>query len=120
LSATRIVIEDLEVAAHVGVTERERESEQPLLLTVSMTIDLDDDAVLRDDSIAGTVDYSTVAREIGRMFAEERFRLIETAALRVSRLCLERSRVRSVDVTVKKPRALPFAACAAVHVTRAR
>ena len=117
---TQVIIEDLEVAAHVGVTDAERASSQPLLVSVSMAIGVDDAVLVQEDSIEGTMNYSTIAREIRECFAEARFRLIETAAIRISEVCLRHRAVEAVEVTVKKPRAIQGAKYAAVSVSRAR
>ncbi len=116
----QILIQKLHVMAHIGVTAQERKTEQPLHISVALDVVLDDDELVDRDHIESTVNYSTVAKAILARFEGVEYRLIETAAVHVARVCLEWSEVTEVDVTVEKPRALASADCAAVRIRRGR
>ena len=95
----RIIIEDLTLHLHVGVTDKERRRRQKLLLCVEIEpITLEDTA----DSIENTINYSTVRSGIRALLREKQFNLIETVARMVARYVLNDFEARQVEVTVKK------------------
>lgn len=105
----RIVVAGLEVFAHHGVLDGEKESGQLFSVDVEMEVDLRPAA--RSDDLADTVDYGDLAEKVHRRVAEERWDLIETVADRVADLLLEDPRVTAATVTIHKPQAplpVPF------------
>lgn len=115
-------LRDLRIDCIVGVEEGERERPQPLVLEVSVGIDLDRAA---GGDLEATVDYQALEREVRFLVEEGRWRLIESVAAVVLRHVLrpdgrgaagpaiERARVR-----VTKPEALGGAAIPSVEVER--
>jgi dihydroneopterin aldolase len=96
-----VSIRDLRVSAVIGVHDRERETEQPLVFGVDMAADAAT-AAARDD-IAAALDYSSVAQTIRSVVTTGKFRLIETAAERVAERLREDYRLGWVRVEVLKP-----------------
>lgn len=105
----RIAVSGIEVFAHHGVLDEEKENGQ--LFAVDVEVELDLRAVQRSDQLADTVDYGSLAEQVHRRVADERWNLIETVAGRVGDLLLEDPRVSAATVTVHKPQAplgVPF------------
>jgi dihydroneopterin aldolase len=94
-----IIISDLEIRMHIGVTEEERNSSQRVLITAEM-----EPATQREigDKLENTIDYSAVRQGIGALLKADRFNLIETVAEVTARYILDEFRTRKVTVTVKK------------------
>ena len=112
-------LKNLEVAGIVGVYARERERPQPLLFDIEVDYDLA--AAAQSDALADAVDYDGVADAIGELVRQRRFALLETLAEAAAALLLDRiGGARRVRLEVRKPQAVPTAACAFVRVERAR
>ena len=94
-----IIIRDLVLHLHIGVTERERRRSQRIL--ISMEIEPETFSAI-GDSLENTVDYSSVRRGIKSMLQDERFNLIETVADRAARYVLDNFKANQVTVTIKK------------------
>ena len=108
-------LKNLEVTGIVGVYARERERPQPVIFDIEVDYDLAPAA--QSDALADAVDYDGVAELVRR----RRFALLETMAEAAAALLLDRiDRARRVRLEVRKPRAVPAAACAFVRVERAR
>ena len=116
----RIAITGIEVFAHHGVLEHEREVGQRFVVDVVLEADLSRAA--RSDGLEDTVDYGAVAGMVASVVAGPPARLLETVAGRVAERCLDDSRVTAVEVPLHKPNApLPVVAReAAVTLRRAR
>jgi dihydroneopterin aldolase len=96
----KLVIKDLEVEAHIGVTEEERANRQKLLVTAVLELDLAEAA--RTDEEAVTVDYVTTAGLIRQVLADRPRKLIEAAAGDIAKTILTRQLAQAVTVEVKK------------------
>lgn len=118
--ATTISLTDIAVTLSLGVPESERH--QPQQVLISVTLSLDDDGAAWRDHLADTVDYGEIIAFLREdLPAEPPTRLIEAVADRVARHVLSLSpRVRSVDVSVKKPSVLTPPALVSVNVRRER
>jgi len=104
----------LEVRCVIGDRAEERAREQSLVLDVSLTLDLA--AVAKSDALADTVDYVSLAENIRAALKAGQFRMIESAAVCVARLCRETPGVLGVSVRVEKAGAVPGLRAAAVRV----
>lgn len=116
----RIVVSGIEVFAHHGVLEEEKENGQLFSVDVEMELDLQPAA--DSDHLTETVDYGALAERVHARVAGERWNLIETVAARVADLILEDPRVSASTVTIHKPQApitVPFRDVA-VTVRRSR
>ena len=112
-------LKNLEVAGIVGVYPRERASPQPVFFDIEVDYDLAPAA--RSDALADAIDYDGVAAAVGELVRQRRFALLETMAEAAAALLLDRiDRAQRVRLEVRKPRAVPTAACAFVRVERAR
>jgi dihydroneopterin aldolase len=112
-----IIINDLEVFYHIGVTEAERASPQRLLVTVEMSHDFKTAAAR--DNLAETIDYAAVSERLLHFGADCHWELIETLADDLAAMILEDFSPKQVFVEVKKF-IIPQARYVAVTVTRPR
>lgn len=103
----RISLIGLEVFAHHGVFDFEREQGQRFVIDVIVELDLRPAAQSGD--LGNTVHYGDLAERVVEAVANEPVDLIETVAERVAALALEWPSVTAVEVTVHKPEA-PIAA----------
>lgn len=119
-TADAIELLGLEVFAHHGVLDHERELGQRFVIDVRLEVDLAPAGA--SDDLVDTVDYGTLAGRVAARVTDERHDLIETVAERVAEVCLDDARVRAVEITVHKPTApLPVPAReVAVTVRRRR
>ena len=96
----RIILEEISVIAHMGVTDKERVKKQKILVTVSIVPDFQFNSL--NDSIENTVNYSEVRGDIINIFSSNRFNLIETAAGKVASYIKSNYPVKSLAVIIKK------------------
>ena len=105
----RISLNGIEVFAHHGVLEHERQLGQRFVVDVDLELDLAPAA--SSDDLADTVDYGTLAGDIAEAAGDPPAALIETVAGRIAEVCLADVRVAAVEVCVRKPSApLPVSA----------
>lgn len=95
-----IVIEQLELSAHIGVPDEEQLT--PQRLTVSLSIEPERDFRDLDDDITRTVDYFAVCGAIKSVVAERPRRLIETLAEEIAASVLRYFAVAAVEVELRK------------------
>lgn len=106
----RITLTGLEVYAHHGVFDFERERGQRFLIDAEIAVDLAPAAA--GDALARTVHYGELAEAIAASVGRDPVDLIETVAERVAAVALGFAGVQSARITVHKPDApidLPFA-----------
>ena len=112
-------LKSLQIDCIVGIYEQERHTPQ----TVVMDIDLDYDfaAAAGSDAIGDAVDYDVVASGVTELVRRRAFQLIETMAEEAAAMLLARlPQVRKVRLEIRKPAAVPAAACSFVRVERTR
>jgi dihydroneopterin aldolase len=112
-----IIIHDLEVRCHVGVSEAERAHPQRLLLTLEMGADTRPAAVADDLSL--TIDYFAVCQRLLTLGEGRHWRLIETLAEEIAGWVLHDFGPGWVAVEVKKF-IIPEAGYVAVRIRRNR
>ncbi len=111
-------IRRLRVPCIIGTTEPERSRLQEVVIDVSLQVGLS--AAGRSDRLEDTVDYSKLASRLTAQVGASSFQLLEALAEAVAATCLAEPRVQRVEVQVEKPRAVPLARSAAVHIVRER
>lgn len=115
----RIIIEDLQIYAYHGVYLKENETGQNFYISAELETDTRR-AGLADDLELST-NYGAVCRFLHSFLTEHTYKLIETAAERVTEaLLLTFPNVRKVTMEVKKPEApIPFPfGSVSVRITR--
>ena len=111
----KIVIKDLEIDTHVGVTEAERAHPQRLLVSVELELDLRVPG--RTDQESATTGYDVVAHLIRQTVTERPRQLIEAVADEIAAVILSRRLAVQVTVEVKKF-SIPRTQYVAVQITR--
>ena len=96
-----IRIVDLEVAAHIGVSDEERSQPQKLLFTLDLRIK-DIGPAAYTDHVQMTLDYAAVAERVRIMTESRPRRLIETLAEDVATDLLKAFPIRSLRLELKK------------------
>lgn len=114
----RIALTGLEVFAHHGVFEFEREQGQRFLIDAAVTVDLE--AAAANDELGRTVHYGELAEAIIADVSRDPVDLIETVAERVAATALRFPGVIETEITVHKPEAPIDAVFADVSVTVVR
>ena len=116
--ADRIEISGLRVECVIGLDDRERLAPQPVVIDIALDVDLA--AAGSSDDIASAVDYRSLTEAVVSTVESSSYLLIEALATRIADMCLEEYRVDAVEVTLKKPSALPMTDYAAVVIRRER
>lgn len=112
----RITLTGLEVFAHHGVFDFEREQGQRFLIDAEVAVSLSGTG----DRITRTVHYGELAEAIHAAVAQDPVDLIETVAERVAETALSFVGVRAARITVHKPDAPIDLTFADVSVTVVR
>lgn len=115
-SRDRIVIEDLEVSCIIGMWERERRHEQPLMITMELATSTKQAA--GRERLEETIDYEKVSADTVRLAREGHYHLLETLAEDVATYLLVETSAVEATVRIRKPLAIPGARGAAVQITR--
>jgi dihydroneopterin aldolase len=96
----KIIIKDLEVDAHIGVSDAERAQPQRLLVTLELERDLVEAGSA--DSEAATTRYDLVANMIRDVVGRQPRKLVETVAAEIAEAILHHKFAAAVGVEVKK------------------
>ena len=97
----KIIIKDLEVDAHIGVTEAERVHPQRLLITVEMERDLYRSGT-QGFAETSTTPYDVVTDMIRKVVTERPRKLVEAVAHEIAGSILTHQMANAVNVEVKK------------------
>jgi 7,8-dihydroneopterin aldolase/epimerase/oxygenase len=95
-----ILISNLELSAHIGITAQERE--KPQRLTISLVLCPKSDFSALDDRIENTVDYQQVCAGTVSLASREPRNLIETLAEQIARMLLADFPLKSVEIELRK------------------
>ena len=117
----RILLRGLVFLGRHGYSDEERASPQPVEVDVALVLDLATAGAT--DDLERSVDYSTVASDVGRVVQTTSFRLIESIAHAIAtELLTAHPAVDEVEVRVHKPRVHlgEGAGTAAVEIRRRR
>lgn len=101
-----IRIRRLVLDVRLGAYEEERSVAQQVTADIQMQADVDKACI--SDKLEDTIDYSVLANEIQTLIRKTEFNLIERLATFIADRCMEFDRrIKSVEVLVEKPGALP-------------
>ena len=107
-------ISALRVLTKIGVYEWEQRILQPLLLDISIPLDLS----TCNDVLSNTIDYSKLCSLVTTFVESRPFQLIETVAESVAVLIINEFQVPQISVCVNKPHAVKNAGNISVAITR--
>lgn len=110
-----IRIEELTVAARIGVPDAERARPQRLVFSITL-VPKHDFRGLQDD-LQRTVDYAAVADEVRTFVGARVVKLIETLADELASHLLKRFAIDEIDVELRKF-ILPDTKCVSARVSR--
>lgn len=113
-----IFIEDLLIRSVIGISEREREQPQDIL--VNITIYTDTSRAGDSDNVNDSVNYRTVAKSVLAHTEKVHRFTVEALAEDIAKLCLENPEIFGVKVRVAKPGAVRFSKSVGVTITRMR
>jgi FolB domain-containing protein len=114
----QIFIKDLLIRGVIGISEREREQPQDILVNVTMNADIK--AAGKSDNVEESVNYRTVAKKILSHVEKVQRYTVEALATDIAALILEDPKVNSVRVRVEKPGAVRFSKSVGVEIERGR
>ncbi len=114
----KIIIRDLRLSAVIGVNPEEQLTQQDLLATIELEVDLTKAAA--SDALEDTVDYKELKGKLLAVVSHSKLNLLEALAGRLADVCLEDSRIAAVKIILDKPGALRYARSAAVELRKTR
>lgn len=101
----------------IGTLPFERENPQPILLTLSISLDFSRAA--ENDDLTHSVDYASLTEDVKNFITLSQFQLLETLVYRTALFILEKHpSILSAEVKVIKPQAIPNAigSCASIRI----
>ncbi|MEL7591375.1 MAG: dihydroneopterin aldolase [Anaerolineaceae bacterium] len=113
-----IFIEDLLIRSVIGITDREREQPQDIL--VNITIYTDTTKAGESDDVNDSVNYRSVAKSVLAHTEKVNRFTVEALAEDIAKICLEYPDIFGVKVHVAKPGAVRFSRSVGVSITRMR
>lgn len=113
-----IIVRDLRVKGHVGVTEEERAQAQLLIVSVVLYTDLRKAG--KSDDLADTVDYGRVTQELEELITGTRAALLESLAEKIAGHIAAMPGINGVSVEIAKdaPPIEQEVGCVAVRIER--
>jgi len=110
-----IHLENLRVDCIIGVRPHERETPQPLFITLSFPWDFG--PAHETEALETTVNYSAVAQETTRFVQAGEFQLLETLARSLAQHLGQQFGLTELSLKVTKPQAIPASDGPAVSLT---
>lgn len=95
-----IVVKGLHLSARCGVTERERQHPQPILVDLRFTCP--NHSAFHSDQLSDTVDYGSVTRRIQEIGEGEAFSLIETLTDKICQALFHEFPITRIEIWVRK------------------
>jgi len=114
-----VFIEDLKVDTIIGICDWEQTVAQTLHFDIAMELSIDEAA--KGDDLSKAVDYAAVAEVLFSYVNTQQGKLLETLVdgLLNHFMALYPS-LDGLKITVRKPQAIPAAACAGITASRSR
>ncbi|HSH48890.1 MAG TPA: dihydroneopterin aldolase [Halomonas sp.] len=112
----QVLIEALDVDTVIGVYDWERRITQTLSLDLRLATDIRPAA--ESDDLAGALDYAAISRRIAGFAGASDFALVETFAERLAAVLREEFAIAWLQLTVRKPGAVPNARAVGVVIER--
>ena len=112
-------VKSLRIDCIIGVYGHERQTPQTVI--VDIELDYDFAAAAGSEAIGDAVDYAAVAGSVTEFVRRRAFQLIETMAEETAAMLLAQlTAVQTVRLEIRKPAAVPAAACSFVRLERTR
>lgn len=114
-SNDKILIQNLQVNAYIGIYDFEQENLQPLIFNLKLTSKTN--FALVKNNLALSVDYAQVCDLIKNFVDSKKHLLLETLAEEVAQILLKEFSISKLKLNILKPKALQNA-LAGVEITR--
>jgi dihydroneopterin aldolase len=115
----KIRLKGLEYKIHIGVTEEERQQQQPVLIDVVVYLDIT--RAVETQNIDETVNYNHIQKTIRVFLENKEYVLVERLAADIIEvLLLSFDKIKAIKCTCWKPNALKDAENVGVTVVRKR
>lgn len=115
----KIFLRDLRVDCIIGILPFERVKEQPLIVNLTLSVDLEPCATHNDLTLS--VDYAKLAKDVTCFIKNEKEELLEVLAQKICSLIFkEYSAVTEVLVNLAKPEAIDNCSLAGIEIIRHR
>jgi len=112
----KVVINNLEVEAVIGIFQWEREVRQ--LISVDIEMDFDNKPAARSDDIEDALNYKLVGKRVTSFIKNSKFKLVETLAEKIAQTILEEFPISKIKVSVYKPGAMRGSDSVGVSIVR--
>jgi len=112
----QIFINDLLIRGVIGISDREREQPQDILVNVVIFSDIQKAGI--SDNVEDSVNYRTVAKKVLAHTEKIQRFTVEALATDIADLVLAEPKVRGVRVKVEKPGAVRFSKSVGVEIER--
>ncbi len=113
-----VYVRNLVFKTIIGVLPHERDTPQPVCISLELTVDTAPAAESKD--LSDTLDYAFLAEAVEALAIEQQCLLVETLAQQIADLALAQPLVQAVRVNVGKPDALQKAEQVGVEIYRRR
>ncbi|MCR5536158.1 MAG: dihydroneopterin aldolase [Succinivibrio sp.] len=112
----KIFIAGLRVPCIIGILPEERQTEQPLMLDLTLETSLQEAGLSHD--LKQSIDYAALSREVYTYVRERKAGLLEELGVELCELILSRYRPQRVTIRLGKPQALQYADLAGIEISR--
>lgn len=112
----QIFIKDLLIRGIIGISDRERENPQDIL--VNLVIFTDIHKAGQTDNVDDSVNYRTVTKKVYAFVEQAARHTVEALATDIANICLGEPHVKGVRVRVEKPGAVRFSRSVGVEIER--
>ena len=99
LTSQKLVLRELIVGCHIGVTEQERAGAQRLLLSLEARLH---PRQPRRDDVGEVVDYGALARQVRGACQNTKAKLLETLGAEIAVACFSDPRIEQVHLRIEK------------------
>ena len=113
-----VLIESYEIDASIGVFDWEKEIKQRLLFDLKLYGDFSQ--ACQTDDINDAVNYAAVCSEIDSIIECGHYELLEFLAETIAQQLLNQYPLDSLELTIRKPGAVPRAANVGIHIKRGK
>jgi FolB domain-containing protein len=112
----QIFIHDLLIRGVIGISDREREQPQDILINIIIYADIQNAG--KSDDVEDSVNYRTVAKKVLAHAEQIQRYTVEALATDIANLVLAEPKVKGVRVKVEKPGAVRFSKSVGVEIER--
>ena len=117
LTKQKLVVRDLSLSCHIGLTDEERIRPQRLKLNLELTLN---PIPVLNDEIDETINYGVLVKKVRNVCVETKVKLLETLANDISETCFFDDRIKVVHMRIEKLDRYPDVAGVGIEITRTR